>query len=271
LTYNDFAVEKSTNVIELRETKLSSTKKGKLIKYEETNLTRQYRDEIEQINAHLREADICYQGDKDIDDTRRDLKRIFNNGSFEDSGRLYGGFWSNMSNDDRKDITIDDEWIVSIDFGQMGLRLAYSLAKALITFDDGYLIPGWEKAREGTKKLINVMLNTNDRNDWYVSSTIKKQYKHIEDIERKLFTDIFCYHSAIAHLFKQPLGTKFMFLESEILIDVLLELNRIGVTALPVHDCVLVKTSAADIAKDIMLRVFNEHTGVVGSVDVEHL
>jgi hypothetical protein len=271
LTYNDFAVEKSTNVIELRETKPSSTKKGKLIKYEETNLTRQYRDEIEQINAHLREADICYQGDKDIDDTRRDLKRIFNNGSFEDSGRLYGGFWSNMSNDDRKDITIDDEWLVSIDFGQMGLRLAYSLAKAPITFDDGYLIPGWEKAREGTKKLINVMLNTNDRNEWYVSSTIKKQYKHIEDIERKLFTDIFSHHSAIAHLFKQPLGTKFMFLESEILIDILLELNRKGITALPVHDCVLVKTSAADITKDIMLRVFNEHTGVVGSVDVEHL
>ncbi len=271
LTYNDLAVERSTNVIELREPKLNSGGKGKLIKFEETDLIRQYRDEMEQINAHLREADIYYQGDKDIDDSRRDLKRVFNNANFEESGRLYGGFWSNMKNEDRKDITIDDEWVVSLDYGQMGLRLAYSLAKAPINFEDGYLIPGWENAREGTKKLINIMLNTSNSDKWNVSSAIKKAYKHREEIERHLFRDIFIFHAPIAHLFRQPLGTKFMFLESEILIDVLLELNKKGITALPIHDCVLVKPSVADIAKDIMLKVFNEHTGIEGSVDVEYL
>lgn len=271
LTYNDFGVEKSTNVIELRETKTSNSKKGKLIKYEETDLTKHYKDEIEQINAHLREADICYQGSNDIDDSRRDLKRIFINGSFEEFGRLSGGFWMNMKNEDRKEITIDDECVVSLDYGQMGLRLAYSLAKAPITFDDGYLIPDWENAREGIKKLISVMLNTNDKNEWYISSSIRRAYKHREDIDRHLFRDIFQFHSPIAHLFKQQLGTKFMFLESEILIDVLLELNEKGITALPIHDCVLVKQSAAEVTNDIMLRVFNEHTGVEGSVDIEYL
>lgn len=271
LTYNDFGVEKSTNVIELRESKTSNSKKGKLIKYEETDLTKHYKDEIEQINAHLREADICYQGSNDIDDSRRDLKRIFINGSFEEFGRLSGGFWMNMKNEDRKEITIDDECVVSLDYGQMSLRLAYSLAKAPITFDDGYLIPDWENAREGIKKLISVMLNTNDKNEWYISSSIRRAYKHREDIDRYLFRDIFQFHSPIAHLFKQQLGTKFMFLESEILIDVLLELNEKGITALPIHDCVLVKQSAAEVTKDIMLRVFNEHTGVEGSVDIEYL
>ncbi len=271
LTYDDFAVEESKSIIELRETKTSRGSKGKLIKYQETELTRQYRDEMEQINAHLREADICYQGDKDIDDTRRELKRIFNNGSFEDSGRLYGGFWSNMSNTDRRDITIDNEWLVSIDYGQMAVRLAYSLVKAPITFDDGYLIPNWERAREGTKKLINIMLNSKHSYEVYIPASIKKAYKLREHLEQRLFEDIYSFHAPIAHLFREQSGTKFMFLESEILIDVLLELNRKGITALPVHDCVLVKTSSADTAKDIMLRVFNEHTGVVGSVDVEHL
>lgn len=271
LTYNDFAVEKSKNVIELRAAKTHKGDKSKLIKYEETDLTRQYKDEIEQINANLREADICYQGDKDIDDSRRDLKRIFINGSFEEFGRLSGGFWINMKNEDRRDITIDDEWVVSLDYGQMGLRLAYSLAKASIIFDDGYVIPGWEKAREGLKKLINIMLNTKDKNEWYIPASIKRTYKLRQNLEQRLFEDIYKHHAPIAHLFKQPLGTKFMFLESEILIDVLLELNREGVTALPIHDCVLVKTSDADIAKETMLRVFNEHTGVEGSVDIEQL
>jgi hypothetical protein len=45
---------------------------------------------MEKINAYLRDADICYQGEKDIDDSRVELKRIFNNGSFEQGGRLYG-------------------------------------------------------------------------------------------------------------------------------------------------------------------------------------
>ncbi len=270
LTYNDLAVEKSNNVIELREPKSNSGGKGKLIKFEETDLTRQYRDEMEQINAYLRESDICYQGDKDIDDSRRDLKRVFNNANFEESGRLYGGFWSNMKNEDRKDITIDDEWVVSLDYGQMGLRLAYSLAKAPINFEDGYLIPGWERARNGIKKILNVMLNSSEEFHW-IPASVRKVYKLRASLKTRLFDDIYKFHAPIAHLFRQPLGTKFMFLESEILIDVLLALNKKGITALPVHDCILVKPSVADIAKDIMLKVFNEHTGVEGSVDVEYL
>ncbi len=271
LTYNDFGVEKSLNVIELRGAKTHKGGKGKLIKYEESSLTRQYKDEIEQINNHLREADICYQGDKDIDDSRRELKRIFSNGSFEESGRLYGGFWSNMKNEDRREITIDDEWVVSLDYGQMAVRLAYSLAKAPINFDDGYLIPNWERVRNSTKTLISVMLNTDNSNDWHVPALVKKTYKYREDTKMRLIKDIYLFHAPIAHLFGKPLGTKFMFLESEILIDVLLELNEKAITALPIHDCVLVKGSVADKAKDIMLRVFNEHTGVEGSIDIEHL
>lgn len=271
LTYNDFGVERSKNVIELRGAKNHKGGKGKLIKYEETDLTRQYKDEMEQINAHLSKADICYQGDKDIDDSRRDLKRIFSNGSFEESGRLYGGFWSNMKNKDRREITIDDDWVVSLDYGQMAVRLAYSLAKAPITFEDGYLIPGWEKARDGIKKLINIMLNCEYSYELYIPASIKKAYKIRRDWEQRLFDDIRNYHAPIAHLFHKPLGTRFMFLESEILVDVLLELNEKGITALPIHDCVLVKGSVAHEAKDIMLRVFREHTGVEGSIDIEHL
>jgi hypothetical protein len=90
LTYLDLTLEKTKNVIELREIKAHGQAKGKLIKYPETELTTQYRDEMEKINAYLRDADICYQGEKDIDDSRVELKRIFNNGSFEQGGRLYG-------------------------------------------------------------------------------------------------------------------------------------------------------------------------------------
>lgn len=271
LSYGDLTLEYSKNVIELRGKKIESQAKGKLIRYEETPLTRQYRDEMEQINAFLREADICYQGNKDIDDSRVELKRIFNNGSFEEGGRLYGGFWISMKSEDLREVTIDDEWVVALDYGQMAVRLAYSLAKAPIHFDDGYLIPNWEKARELTKKLINVMLNSTSTDEWTVPKKLQKLYPYRENIERHLIIDISTFHKPISKLFGKPNGMKFMFLESEILIDVLLELNSLGIVALPIHDGLIVKTSQQDIAKQVMLRVFKKHTNLAATVSIESL
>ncbi len=68
-------------------------------------------------------------------------------------------------------------------------------------------------------------------------------------------TDIYAFHKPISHLFGSQCGMKFMFLESEILIDVLLELNSKEIVALPIHDCILVKESAQKTAKKVMLKV----------------
>ncbi|BEI39223.1 hypothetical protein PHIN8_11670 [Polynucleobacter sp. HIN8] len=270
LGYNDLTLEHSKNVIELRDKKAEGQSKGKLIRYEETPLTRQYRDEMEQINAFLREADICYHGNKDIDDSRVELKRIFNNGSFEEGGRLYGGFWISMKSEDLRDVMIDDEWVVTLDYGQMAVRLAYSLAKAPIHFDDGYLIPRREWAREATKKLINIMLNSPDAKNWSVPKKVRDYYKD-QDVQKRLIEEIKSFHKPIEHLFGKPNGMKFMFLESEILIDVLLELNSQGILALPIHDGLLVKPSQQDIAKQVMLKVFKKHTNLVATVSIENL
>ena len=269
--YHDITLEQSKNVIELRNKKPAGTTKGKLIRYEETPLTRQYRDEMEQINAFLREANICYQGNKDIDDSRVELKRIFNNGSFEKGGRLYGGFWISMKSDDLKEVTIDDEWVVALDYGQMAVRLAYSLANATVHFEDGYLIPNWEKARELTKKLINVMLNSTSSDEWTVPKKLQKLYPYREKIERDLITDIRIFHKPISKLFGKPNGMRFMFLESEILIDVLMELNGLGIVALPIHDGLLVKPSQQETAKKVMLKVFKKHTNIDATVAIEAL
>ena len=263
----DISIEKSKKVLELRDVKTSKNLKGKLIRFIETELTRQYQDEMEQINSFLSGSDIQYHGNKDIDDTRVELKRVFNNRSFEEGGRLYGGFWISMKSDDLRDITIDDEFLVSLDYGQTAVRLAYSLAKASIHFDDGYLIPDRERAREVTKRLINVMLNTTSSERWRVPKSIKNIYKE-GDIRSLLIAEIKEFHKPIAHLFGQSLGMKFMFLESEILIDVLLELNQYGIIALPIHDAILVKKSNKDVANEVMLKIFKQRTNVNATVSI---
>jgi len=271
LTYLDLTLEKSINVIELREAKAHGQAKGKLIKYPETALTIQYRDEMEQINAFLRDADICYQGDKDIDDSRVELKRIFNNSSFEQGARLYGGFWISMKSADLRDITIDDEWVTALDYGQMAIRLAYSIAKAPIHFEDAYALDRkTNSAREVIKKLMNIMLNAPTTKAWTVPKRLTAMHKD-SDFQRNLMLEIKEFHKPISHLFGGQYGMNFMFLESEILIDVLLELNSKGIIGLPIHDCILVKESAQKVAKEVMLRVFKQHTNLDATVAIEAL
>jgi hypothetical protein len=78
-------------------------------------------------------------------------------------------------------------------------------------------------------------------------------------------------HEAIAHLFCQGIGFQDMFIESEILVDVLLKLLDQRITALPVHDAVIVAKSKALLVKEVMLSVFQAHTGVTGAVEEERM
>lgn len=50
--------------------------------------------------------------------------------------------------------------------------------------------------------------------------------------------------------------------------SVLLRLNHRGITALPIHDAVLVPASAADVAQQVMLQAFHDVAGAEGVVEV---
>lgn len=60
----------------------------------------------------------------------------------------------------------------------------------------------------------------------------------------------------IKHLFGAGLGFQLMRIESDMLIEVISYLAQAGITALPLHDAVLVAESKADIAAGAMQAVF---------------
>jgi hypothetical protein len=49
----------------------------------------------------------------------------------------------------------------------------------------------------------------------------------------------------------------------------MLELIRLGIVALPIHDCVVVQANNAETVKDVMLDTFRAHTGIESSVSIE--
>jgi hypothetical protein len=68
------------------------------------------------------------------------------------------------------------------------------------------------------------------------------------------------HHAPITDLFGTGLGFQLMRIESDMLIGVIKHLASVGVTALPLHDAVLVAESKADVAADEMQAAFSMWT-----------
>jgi hypothetical protein len=67
-------------------------------------------------------------------------------------------------------------------------------------------------------------------------------------------------HAPIAHLFGSGIGFKLMLMESEILVLALSGFIHRGITALPLHDSVLVARSETAAAESIMREAFAYYT-----------
>jgi len=63
------------------------------------------------------------------------------------------------------------------------------------------------------------------------------------------------------------MGHEAQFIESQVLVEVLLSLRDLGVHALPIHDSVVVGRSNKTRAKEVMLSCFLKVVGVQGLVD----
>jgi hypothetical protein len=156
---------------------------------------------------------------------------------------------------------------VELDFKEMGPRILYGLAEAPLPEGDIYRVPGFEDWRDAIKKVFNAMFWVRGRR-----MTVPEEDKHLfpEDRSiRAIQNAIKANHPAIRHLFFTDVGYETMFVESNIMVDVLLTLKDARVVALPIHDAVLVPDYAADMAERVMRDVFRKHVGLEGAVTRE--
>ncbi|MBL8300277.1 MAG: hypothetical protein JNN30_18225 [Rhodanobacteraceae bacterium] len=256
--------------IVLRGTKFAG--KAKTLSYDDTDQTRRYRQDMQRINAWLAKADItCLDAtldDKIIDTGNRFLKRVFNKACFNLGGRLYGGFWqSSMTASARlQAIRIDGRPVTSLDFGQTAVRLAYGEIGAALPPGDQYAIAGYPRA--GIKKILVALLSADTPLTRFPSGTrslFRKGTKFVDVVD-----SIRRRHEPIAPLFGSGFGRRAQFADSELMIDILLQLIDREVVALPVHDSVIVADDDEDIAREVMMTCFRSRVGVDAEVMVEH-
>ena len=269
ITQDDIAWSDEQEPIVLRSTKTRGQEVAEAVEYTDTQQTDMLRAETNSINAYLAQADIsCNYFNTNPND--RYLRRIFNNNSFDQGGRLYGGFWQRLMSEIRYEhIRINNDMIADCDYGQMSILLLYAEAGAQDQLPEGdlydlsaYGIP--QECRPGIKKVMQAIINSPDT----PKRLPKGARKHIPTNVslKQILTAIEQKHLVIYPLMTSNLGMQLFRKESDILVDVLLTLQKHDVVALPIHDAVLVADEGKETTVRVMKEVFREHTGIIPEV-----
>jgi hypothetical protein len=295
----------------------------RLIDYEETPETTAWRAEMATINdiisktlvnLYLSEADLqalrirMIEGEQDeneetgddlanpeeiegdpLDFTKKSLVRVFNNSSFRQGGRLYGGWWQGIPRDYRRFIRINRMNTAEVDFGAMHLHLAYWLENVPVPDGDLYELEGFPKeTRDVVKASLLTMFNTNEKKAirsinerirGYKYRTLNGVKKKIEFSKKKRIIvppgvqieDIIGAfrkkHEAIGSWFFSCRGRELQYWDSVIAVKTLLIMAKRGVPALPLHDSFIVSEPNERCARAAMTQAFHGLTGLAPKVD----
>jgi hypothetical protein len=272
VTLDDLGGSDEVEIIILSRRKRGHWDEGdRIIDYTDDATTNRFRRELRAINAWLERADIRFCAtahSKPVNVRARQLRRQFTLGRFDSGGRLFGGFWENLPKRVRlQGIRIDGEPVVGLDYSQLNPLLAYHVAKADPPAGDAYGLPGLGENREGVKKVFNAML-------------FKHPVVKFPKGARALFPKrVNCKDVTEAILLRHPMlkgvlsspetGHLLQFLESEIMMGVLRECQKHNIVALPVFDCVVVKSSVQGTVRGMMRREFKAVAGLDVTVNRE--
>ncbi|MBT6360174.1 MAG: hypothetical protein HOJ52_04845 [Candidatus Thioglobus sp.] len=279
--------EKSEEVIILRKTKDKDGYK-ETIDYKDTDTTNQMRSSLVKINELLAntwidlevpdvtlvEINERLERKKDkqpIDFTRRKLKRIFSNSSFEQGGRFYHGWWQEIPSEYRKYITINGKWTRELDYAGIHIRMMYAMeGEELDDSLDPYELKDYSNHRGEVKQALNTIINAKTKQEALGSIANNLTLPKGRDAN-DLYKQLEQMHPKIRHYFGTGEGIKLQHLDSKIAEIVMLELLEQGIVALPVHDSFIVRRSHMIDLNPIMREAFKQVVKVKGVMELKDL
>ena len=198
--------------------------------------------------------------------------RVFNDSSWQKSGRWFGGFWQRINSDLREKILINDEDTVELDFSSLHVILAYANEGIDYWKDhdvDPYSIPvegieNHKASREAIKKLLLLGLNApNDevlfpafRQEFDYSHLGGKAFKFENSVLSKMLDSIKARHPQIAHQLGKDVGKTLMNLDGQIVDFVIKRFLDSNTPILSVHDSFIVPWSQRDKLASAMQDAF---------------
>ena len=196
-------------------------------------------------------------------------RRIFNNSSFEEGGRFYGGWWQRIDESHRKRIRLNNLPTVEIDYSALHVILAYTEIKEdywKLTDKDPYRVPidginNPEHIRDINKLFFLLSLNASNEISLYKAFRSELNYKEYpytfpDKVLAKLLEDIKLLHPKIAHLICSGAGLKLMNLDSKMVEFIIREFVKTNTPILTVHDSFVVPFGQEDRLHKLMKEAF---------------
>lgn len=186
-----------------------------------------------------------------IDLTQIELHRVFNNSSWDEGGRFYGGWWQTIPSEMRKFITINEKDTVELDYSGMHVKMLYAEVGEELT-GDAYEIPNLVAPRPLIKRTFNKLINASGQirvDSEFDADKIGMTWAHFIDC-------IIKHHKPIDEFIKSGHGVKLQKMDSDIANSVMLRFNSMNYACLPIHDSFIVIQSLADELEDIMVQEF---------------
>jgi len=228
---------------------------AKPIGYDETGTVSKMRKSLNAYNSYLSENNIGLNITKEqftalsVFPNRKPnmsatiLKRVFNNSSFEQGGRFYGGWWITLPSQYRKHITINGKETIELDFKAMHIQIMYSKEGVDMPETDPYTFD--ELERDKVKTAMLTVINANSRADAVNSLSRRRVWPSKSKEEIGAILDIFeSRHAPIANWFCSGKGVELQYIDSKVA-DIILTSMRDNhnCLALPIHDSFIVEVS----------------------------
>lgn len=203
-----------------------------------------------------------------VDLTRRRLYRVFNNGSFDQGGRFYGGWWQHIPSEYRRFITINWAPTRELDYSNMQAAMLYAMEGRELD-GDAYSIDGIDPSRANRKlikqtffKLINAREGQKIRPPRRDQLPEGWTWAQVQEALRDK-------HAPIAKYLNSGIGIELQKIDSEIAEDVMHSLLEDDILVLPVHDSFVVYRAQYDRLKEEMLKAYRYEMGAAIKIDTD--
>ncbi|WP_428529177.1 hypothetical protein [Roseibium sp.] len=188
---------------------------------------------------------------------QRTLYRVFNNGSFQNGGRFYGGWWQQIKSDYRKYITINWHPVSEVDYSSMQPAILYAM-EGLDAPEDSYEIEGVpSEYRDLLKKTFLQVINAQNNRMRAPRQDELPPGMTFADLKEALRAK----HDPIARHFNSGIGIEIQRIDSDIAETVMLGMMEHGQLALPVHDSFIVRSGNENLLANVMSEACTNRIG----------
>jgi len=210
------------------------------------------------------------------------VRRVFNNNSFDEGGRFYGGWWQRIDSKIRKDIRINKIATVEIDYSAIHVIMLY----ALMGVDywshftkDPYdiniqFVNDPEHSRTIIKSFLLLAINANNKTSLFKAFRNEHDYESMpyeftDERLSKILDDIKKEHHLVAHKICSGEGIILMNYDSMIVEHILDDFIKRDTPILTVHDSFVVQLGEENRLHELMKETF-ERLMKVNKVKVKY-